>query len=60
QVNLRYRLRLRSKGLTFVIATFALSSNGMAAELPKNGPIEGRFYSHAVEKIDEALVHRGR
>jgi hypothetical protein len=39
--------------ITFVIATFALSSNGMAAELPKSGSDEGRFYSHGVERIDE-------
>ena len=36
--------------MTVIVATFALSSSGMAAELSKNGPVEGRFYSHNVQK----------
>ena len=39
--------------MTFVAATFALSSSGMAAELAKSGSIEGQVYIHTVQKIDE-------
>jgi hypothetical protein len=39
--------------MTFVVATFALSSSGMAAELAKSGSLEGRVYIHTVQKIDE-------
>ena len=45
--------------MTFVIATFALSSSGMAAELPKSGPVEGRYYSHNVQKIEELQTADG-
>jgi hypothetical protein len=37
-----------------VVVTFALSSaGGIAAEIPKSGTVEGRFYSHGVQTIDE-------
>ncbi len=39
--------------LTVIAASFALSSGAMAAELPKSGPIEGRFYSHNAQTISE-------
>ncbi len=45
--------------MTVIVATFALSSSGMAAELSKNGPVEGRFYSHNVQKIDELQTADG-
>jgi hypothetical protein len=45
--------------MTFVVAAFALSSSGMAAELPKSGTVEGRFYSHNVQKIDELQTADG-
>ena len=40
-------------GMTVFTASFVLSSAVVAGELPKSGPIEGRFYSHNVQKIDE-------
>ena len=39
--------------MAFVVATLALSSGAMAAELPKSGSVEGRFYSHNVQKIED-------
>ena len=47
------------KYTTVVIATFVLVSSGMAAELPKSGLVEGRFYSHNVQKIDELQTADG-
>ena len=40
-------------GMTVLAASLVLSSAGVAGELPKSGSIEGRFYSHNVQKIDE-------
>jgi hypothetical protein len=45
--------------MTFVVATFALSWSGMAAELPKSGHVEGRYYLHNVQKIDELQTADG-
>jgi hypothetical protein len=46
-------------GLTVLAASFVLSSAGVAGELPKSGSIEGRFYSHNVQKIDELATADG-
>jgi hypothetical protein len=39
--------------MTAIVASFALSSAVGAAEVPKSGTFEGRWYSHNVETIDE-------
>jgi hypothetical protein len=38
---------------TTVLAASVLASAVVAGELPKSGSIEGRFYAHNVQKIDE-------
>jgi hypothetical protein len=40
-------------GTIVAAATFALSSGVMAGDLPKSGPVEGRWYGHVVQTIDE-------
>ena len=40
-------------GMIVIAASFVLSSPVVAADLPKSGTLEGRFYSHNVQAISE-------
>jgi hypothetical protein len=45
--------------ITLIVAIFAASSSGMAADLAKSGTFEGRFYSHILQKIEDLETASG-